>query len=82
VIFRKNNKKIVWIVLGVLVCANILVWVVVYELGRPQLLEVVFEYVVELDVCEPTSLLFMARHKNQVTARRSARQSRLATAAG
>ena len=27
----------------------------------------------ELDLCEPTSLLFMARHKGQVTARRSAR---------
>lgn len=34
----------------------------------------------ELDLCEPTSLLFMARHKGQVTARRSARKSRLATA--
>lgn len=37
-----RNRKLVWIVLGVLVCANIVVWVVVYELSRSQPLELVF----------------------------------------
>lgn len=41
-IFAKNNKKLVWVVLGVLVCLNIAAWVVVYDLSRPRGLEVVF----------------------------------------
>ncbi|MDP2910186.1 MAG: ComEC/Rec2 family competence protein [bacterium] len=37
-----RNKKIVWIILGVLIGANILVLIIVWELSRPPILEVVF----------------------------------------
>ena len=37
-----KNKKIVWIVLGVLFCLNLIAWVVVFDLSRPQDLKVVF----------------------------------------
>ena len=41
-ILFERNKKLVWIILGFLVCLNIFAWVVVYDLRRPQVLEVVF----------------------------------------
>jgi len=40
-ILHKNNR-IIWITLGLLVCFNLIAWVVVYDLNKPRLLEVVF----------------------------------------
>ncbi len=37
-----KNKKLVWIVLGILVCLNVLTGVVILELSQPKFLEVVF----------------------------------------
>jgi len=37
-----KNKKLIWVVSGVLVCLNIVAWVVVWDLSQPRFLEVVF----------------------------------------
>jgi len=37
-----KNKKLVWVILGVLVCLNVVAWVVVWDLSQPRFLEVVF----------------------------------------
>lgn len=37
-----KNKKLIWVVLGVLVCLNVVAWVVVWNLSQPRFLEVVF----------------------------------------
>jgi competence protein ComEC len=37
-----KNKKLIWIVLGILVCLNVVAWVVVWELDGARDLEVVF----------------------------------------
>jgi competence protein ComEC len=39
---KVKNKKIVWVVLGVLVCLSVVAWVVVWELDKGGDLEVVF----------------------------------------
>ena len=38
-----KNKKLIWIVLGILVCVNIVAWVVVKELSSSDLEVVVFD---------------------------------------
>jgi len=40
VIFK--NKKLVWVIFGVLICLNVITWVVIYDLSRVGDLEVVF----------------------------------------
>ncbi len=37
-----KNKKLVWVILTGLFCLNLIAWVVVWDLSRPQVLEVVF----------------------------------------
>ncbi len=37
-----KNKKLIWVVLGILVCLNVVAWVVVWNLSQPRFLEVVF----------------------------------------
>lgn len=37
-----KNKKLIWVVLGILVCLNVVAWVVVWDLSQPRFLEVVF----------------------------------------
>ncbi|MBZ9577735.1 MBL fold metallo-hydrolase [Patescibacteria group bacterium] len=37
-----RQKKLVWVVLGILVCLNVVAWIVVWDLSQPRFLEVVF----------------------------------------
>jgi len=56
-----SNKRIVWIILGVLVCFNLIVWVVVYDLNKPRLLEVSF-----FDVGQGDSIFIETPEKQQI----------------
>lgn len=58
---KVKNKKIVWIVIGVLVMVNVVAWVVVWELGERGELEVVF-----FDVGQGDSIFIETKNGFQV----------------
>jgi len=59
-LFRKT-KKLILIILGILVCFNIIAWIAVYNLSRPQALEVVF-----FDIGQGDSIFIEVPNGNQI----------------
>lgn len=60
-IFLRENKKLIWIVLVVLFCLNTITWIIVYDLSRPEALKVIF-----FDVGQGDAIFIKTPQKHQI----------------
>jgi len=56
-----NKKKLIWIILGILIFANFISWIIVFDLDRVQFLEITF-----FDVGQGDSIFIELPNKNQI----------------
>ena len=60
-VLLKRTKRLVWIILGISFCLNLITWVVIYDLSRSQRLEVIF-----FDIGQGDAIFIKTPQKHQI----------------